>query len=246
MATNSVSVVEKAANQALELMRDAGYGIDERIELSVDESLPYMGYAMRKGNGHRLVISGSAVKSPMLPGLLLHELSHVRRNIEKHPSHDNALLDSIIAHIAVRHGVSQNAMQGIHMAINNIQDIYADDIVFRVLKRSPVVPLSVLTAFFRDWIADSPSLSKGKKNMRENASILLRNSFALSNMERHGLKDGKAQEKAGVFLKRSGLSEKDFAYFRKFMKGLDETVTAKQFEKELEAYLGRLLEIIGE
>ena len=42
MATNSVSVVEKAANQALELMRDAGYGIDERIELSVDESLPYM------------------------------------------------------------------------------------------------------------------------------------------------------------------------------------------------------------
>ena len=246
MGKNKAVVLHDAAKESLELLRKAGFPIDVDIEFKVDNALPYMGHTMRKGSGHAVVVSGNALKSPMLYGLLLHELSHVRRNIEKHPSHDNALLDSLFAHILLARSENTGIVQALHTAVNHIQDLYADDIVFRVIRRNPIITLGVLESFFTEWAIDAPSESRGRKKARENGAMLLRNSFTVSNMERHGLNASEALVKAGRFLQRSGLSDDDFAYFRRYMTNMAENPTAKRFEKDMIAYLERFLHTIGE
>jgi Zn-dependent protease with chaperone function len=85
--------VEEALRNVLNIMEQAGFRIDQKVRVIVDKNLPFMGYTSTQWQSHVIVVSGFAVESPMLEGLLTHELSHAYRNITHHPSHSDPLIE---------------------------------------------------------------------------------------------------------------------------------------------------------
>src|SRR5437762_14369346 len=84
--------VRMARQTAIEMMRKAGYDIGTKVKVVVDPQLPFMGYTMPQGGNFTIVVSGGAVGSGLLEGLLVHEMSHVYRIRTNHPSHNSQIL----------------------------------------------------------------------------------------------------------------------------------------------------------
>src|SRR5437899_11360474 len=79
--------VKVAKDNALEMMKKAGYDIGDVVQVMVDPQLPFMGYTMPRGNDkYRIVVSGGSVDSGLLEGLLVHEMSNVYRLESRHLS----------------------------------------------------------------------------------------------------------------------------------------------------------------
>ncbi|MGD0550010.1 MAG: hypothetical protein ABSA81_05635 [Candidatus Bathyarchaeia archaeon] len=105
-------------------MEQAGFRIDQDVKVIVDRELPFMGYTSRRWGSHAIVVSGFALDSPMLEGLLAHELSHVYRNITHHPSHSDPLIADLMRHFIDSHRLHRGYEQEIlHQAINHVQDL---------------------------------------------------------------------------------------------------------------------------
>ena len=248
-----VESVEEALKNALHMMEQAGFKINQEVKVVVDEKLPFMGYTSRQWQSHVIVVSGHAVKSPMLVGLLTHELSHVYRNITGHPSHSEPLIASLMRIFVDRHKLDRDYEQEIlHQAINHIQDLYADDIAVRVLATyDGMAPrLEQLGEFFLGWIKEDPARSGARRRDQWiNASILLNNSFAISNMERHEIVEGQV-EKAKLsndrFLKRIKPSAAmQFSYFNKFMVNLKEDISEAEFREHMKEYLRSFFDLVN-
>src|SRR5437879_8827913 len=71
--------VRMARQTAIEMMRKAGYDIGTKVKVVVDPKLPFMGYTMPQGGNFTIVVSGGAVGSGLLEGLVVHEMSHLYR-----------------------------------------------------------------------------------------------------------------------------------------------------------------------
>jgi hypothetical protein len=223
--------VEEALRNVLSMMKQAGFRIDQDVKVIVDKNLPFMGYTSRQWQRHVIVVSGFALDSPMLEGLLTHELSHVYRNITHHPSHSDPLIADLMRVFIDGHKLDRDYEQEIlHQAINHIQDLYADDIAFRVLaSRDGTTRLHQLGDFFLGWIKEEPSSGVRRRNQWFNASTLLNNSFAISNMERHKITERQIEEAKlsnDRFLNRiKSSAAMRFSYFNRFMVGLEEDVS---------------------
>jgi len=140
-------------------MKRSGFEINQNVEVAVDESLPFMGYTSRQWQRQLIVVSGFAVKSNMLEGLLTHELSHVYRSQTKHPSHNDQIITDLLRSFASNHDVNEHyQMEILHQVINHVQDLYADDIAIKILtaERSDSADLERLGEFFSDWVRDEP------------------------------------------------------------------------------------------
>jgi len=85
--------VRKARQTAIEMMNKAGFDIGTKVKVVVDPKLPFMGYTMPQGDSFTIVVSGGAVGSGLLEGLLVHEMSHVYRIQTNHPSHNGQILE---------------------------------------------------------------------------------------------------------------------------------------------------------
>ena len=99
-STGSMQVqrtVNDSFQRALRMMEEAGYGIGENASVVVDPTLSFMGYTFPGQGGFNIVVSGAAVDSGMLEGLLVHEMSHIYRMKSKHPSHDAEIINAAIA-----------------------------------------------------------------------------------------------------------------------------------------------------
>jgi hypothetical protein len=229
------------------MMKDAGFEISNKLEVVVDPKLPFMGYSTKKNGEGVIVISGMALKSGMVEGLLVHEMSHIYRINTNHPSHNNKLLDRVGQFIINRsHLTKTYQIKIIQQAVNHIQDLYADDIAFRVFSQSEVFPPDQAFSFFLDWINDKPVDSKSARAVWLNIGIMLDNCFALSNMIRHNVPDinNQAENKAQKFLSQTDeQTRKEFAYFRDFMTSLKENITEREFEKNLTDYLLRITKL---
>jgi hypothetical protein len=248
------SLSENSVNEALEdvlhMMAQAGLRIDQAVSVVVDEKLPFMGYTSRQGLNHTIVVSGLAVKSGMLKGLLAHELSHVYRNITGHPSHN----ERIIAHLASSFINNYRLDAGyqrqiLHQVINHVQDLYADDITMKILSTdNGLFDPKQLTEFFVEWIREEPvNTGINGRDRWVNAGIMLNNSFALSNMQRHNISDEnqRAKMRNNTFLSRiNSNAAKEFSYFNDFMVGLREQVTDSEFQREMREYLGRFFVVV--
>jgi len=246
--TSDRDIIKNAAHNALKMMKDSRLEISDKLEVVLDPELPFMGYATkRKDGGHVIVVSGMALKSGLLEGLLIHEMCHVYRTNKNHPSHHHELLNSVGHGIIHKNELTEDyQIKLVQQAVNHIQDLYADDIAFKVFKESGSFTQDQVFIFFLDWIQDKPLNSKSTKAKWLNVGIMLNNCFATSNLIRHNIPDinNQAENKVQKFLSQTNNSmKKEFSYFRNFMANLKEDITEKEFEEDLTEYLARIVRL---
>lgn len=239
--------LKDAVHNALRLMRDSGFAASGKVEVSVDADLPFMGYSTQRAGGNIIVVAGRAVGSGMIEGLLIHELCHIYRTEQNHPSHNRELLNRVGYHVLHEYELSKDyQVKTIQQAVNHIQDLYADDISFQVFKKSQVFAEEQAHAFFLDWINDTPVSGRSSRTRWLNVGTMLSNCFAFSNLTRHKIKDikGKVQKAVEQFLSQTEEDMKEaYSYFKEFMTNLKEDVTEQQFQKDLTEYLNKIVKL---
>lgn len=241
------SVLEKAARNALKMMRDSGFELSGKIEFVVDPDLPFMGYSTRRSGKDVIVVAGMAVKSGPIEGLLIHEMCHIYITNENHPSHNVKLLNQVGLHVIHQNQLTKDyQVKLVQQAVNHVQDLYADDISFKVFEKSKAFTPEQAFNFFLDWIQDSPSEEKSDEEKWQNIGTMLNNCFAISNLIRHKIPDidNQAENAVQRFLSKvNGRMRSESSYFRNFMTNLTERVTRDQFEKDLTEYLTRIVQL---
>ena len=239
--------VRKARQTALEMMRKAGYDIGTKVKVVVDPQLPFMGYTMPQGGNFTIVVSGGAVGSGLLEGLLIHEMSHIYRIQANHPSHNGQILEEAVDNLGKKAVLLDYQQKIVHDLLNDIQDLYADDISFKVLRTTPILEWDQMTRFLQDWVKDEPAKSRDAvMDSWTNASILTHNARAIAQMGRHRVEDigSRAEQTNKRFLSQvSPRIAERFEYFRNLLQNLREDMTAEEYRKLLAEYLHQFLEI---
>jgi len=239
--------VKKAFLNASRMMKESGFGLKSDVKIAIDPQLPFMGYSMPLGKGYRIVVSGGSVGSGMLEGLIVHEMSHIYRMENNHVSHDAEVIQDAIEGIGTKLLSEEYQQKIVHDLLNDIQDLYADDISMKVLKKNQILNSAQISSFLQDWVKDEPIESGDQKKDRwVNASIMVHNARAIGQMTRHGIEDtgGKAARSNKRFLSRMPPAASiEFPYFRDLMINLKENVTRDQYRKLLVDYLNRFLEV---
>ena len=237
-------LVQKAFANAKSMMTEAGYKIPDNVKISVDPQLPFMGYTMPTRSSFNVVVSGGALGSGMLEGLIMHEMGHIYRMTTKHPSHNAEIMEEAIELLGNLRDYQQKI---IHDLLNDIQDLYADDLLIKVLRKSPVISMDQMTEFLQSWVKDTPAKSKDPVVDRwVNASTMAHNARAIAQMNRHGIEDvgGRAAKANQLFL---GEVPPDIAkesdFFRNTLVNLREDMTESDYRKLLAAYLDRFARI---
>ena len=239
--------VSKARQTAIEMMRKAGYDIGTRVKVVVDPNLPFMGYTMPQGGNFTIVVSGGAVGSGLLEGLLVHEMSHVYRIQTNHPSHNGAILEEAVDNLGKKTVLRDYQQKIVHDLLNDIQDLYADDISFKVLRNTQIMKSDQMTRFLQDWVKDDPAKSRDPvMDSWTNASTMTHNARAIAQMARHRVEDidGRAEQANKRFLSEvlPRVSER-FEYFRNLLENLREDTTAEEYRKLLADYLSQFLDV---
>ncbi|TMI27359.1 hypothetical protein E6H36_03360 [Candidatus Bathyarchaeota archaeon] len=183
----TTEIVRKARENASRMLRDAGYDIGNNVDAVIDPKLPFMGYTAPQRGGFKIVVSGGSVESGLLEGLLVHEMSHVYRIRTQHPSHNGTILQEAVGNLGKMRPYQEKILFDL---LNDIQDLYADDISFQVIRKNKIMNDSQATDFLQSWVKDKPAKTDDvKKDNWTNASIMEHNARALAQMHRHGVKD---------------------------------------------------------
>lgn len=239
--------LQDTAISALKLMRDSGFEISGKVEVVVDPVLPFMGYSTQRKGSNVIVVAGRAVEAGMIEGLLIHEMCHIYRTEQRHPSHSSRLLDRVGLHLIHEYQLNEDyQVRLVQQAVNHVQDLYADDLSFRVFQRSNIFSAEQTFEFFLDWISDTPIESKSTKARWLNVQTMLNNCFAISNLTRHNMLgiNNQAESKAQEFLRKADPAmQREFPWFRSFMTNLKENPTEDQFQKDLAEYLTRAIKL---
>lgn len=239
--------LRQAVRKTLQHMSDSGFEIKGKVEVSVDSKLPFMGYSTQRREGHIIVVAGAALKSGLIEGLLIHEMCHIYRTEANHPSHDHQLLNHVGTRVIDENELNKDyQIRIIQRAVNNIQDLYADDLAFKVFKRGGAFTPEQAHSFFLEWINDTPVEERSSRDRWQNVGIMLNNCFAISNLARHRILDIDNQAEYAVQRFLSKANERmrsEFTYFRNFMTNLTEEVTGEQFEKDLTEYLTTIIRV---
>src|ERR1700758_1419698 len=217
--TEVQEIVRKARQTAMELMKKAGYDIGTKVKVVVDPQLPFMGYTMPQGGSFTIVVSGGAIGSGLLEGLLVHEMSHVYRIQTNHPSHNGEILEEAIDNVGRKVALRDYQQKIIHDLLNDIQDLYADDISFKVLRKTPIFESDQMTRFLQDWVKDEPAKTRDTvMDSWVNTSTMTHNARAIAQMERHHIEDtgARAAKANQALLDRIGPEiGRESDYFRK-------------------------------
>jgi len=191
------TTVGEAFQKTKDLMRKAGYPIEDNVRVVVNPNLGFMGYTFPKAGRFTIVVSGAAVESGLLGGLIVHEMGHVYRMQTNHPSHSGRAISYAMDLFDGRALKMDYQQKILHDAVNHVEGLYADDISFKVFQKNNLFPPEVAGQFFQGWMTPSTVVSgDARKDRWVNASLMLRNSFALSNMARHGIPDSGDQAKS--------------------------------------------------
>src|SRR5437773_6168975 len=130
-------------------------------------------------------------------------MSHVYRIRTNHPSHNSQILEEAIDNLGTKVGLRDYQQKIVHDLLNDIQDLYADDISFKVLRNSPIMASDQMTRFLQDWVKDEPAKTRDPAmDGWVNASIMAHNARARVQMARHGVEDigGRAEQANKSFL----------------------------------------------
>jgi len=231
-------------------MREAGFDVGGRIEVLVDPRLEVGGYSIRgEGDRFRIVASGMAVKSGRLEGLLLHEMSHIYRMRANHPSHDSRIIEEVTSRVGEGVITEDYQRKILHDLVNNVEDLYADDIAFPVMRKNGLLTEAQESSLFQEWVEDRPAESRDLTRVRwENAWSLANNARAIAEMERQGVPDvgGRAAALSDRLVSRMGADARGhFEYFRNLLANLKDGITGDEYRALLVEYLGRFREAAG-
>ena len=241
-------LVKQAFETTAGRMREAGFDVGDGVEVVVDPRLPIMGYTVPgEGGRFRIVVSGGAVESGMLEGLLAHEMSHIVRMRTRHPSHNPRIIEAAIRQVGDGVATTDYQRKILHDLVNNVEDLYADDIAFDVIRKVGLMTAKEATEFLQNWVEDAPSEARDRTRARwENAWRLANNARAIAQMERHGVEDtgGVAAAASDRLLSRMGPAARGpFEYLRNLLVNLKKGITEDEYRKLLVDYLGRFLEV---
>jgi hypothetical protein len=246
----NVELVKQAHENAMSSMMRSGFEVGNILEVVVNPQLPFMGYTTPQGRGFRIVVSGMAVESGMLEGLLVHEMSHVYRMQTEHASHNQHIIEEAINGLGGGAILEDYQQKIIHELVNNVQDLYADDIAMKIFRDGHLLPEEQLSNFLQGWVKDEPIKSNDpSKDRWINAAIMLNNARAIAQMKRHKIADlgGKAlasNERLLAQLPKNASSQ--FQYFTNLMVNLKENITQEEYRMLLTDYLEKFLEITEE
>jgi hypothetical protein len=239
------ALVEKSFDSAVQMMAKAGYKIPNNVKVTVDPQLPFMGYTMPTRQGFNIVVAGGAVGSGMLEGLLMHEMGHIYRMTTNHPSHNPQILEEAIERLGPN--LPDHKQKIVHDLLNDIQDLYADDLFFKALPNSPVIGPDQMTEFLQSWVKDAPVISGNPTQDRwTNTSLMTHNARAIAQMTRHHVEDadGRGAKANQAFLDHVDPNiAREFDYFRKTLLNLREDITANDYRKLLADYLSKFVGI---
>lgn len=173
--------------------------------------MPIMGATQSQRRSHILYVSLRAARSNMADALIAHEMGHMLRTEERHPSHDPAVHRRMGR--AVR--IPKEGQPALAGAFNHVQDIYADDYAVRAGLEDRIHD------FFGSWIEGT--VGRGvSTDPWENLAATVSNGFALGNMRRHGKVDAgdPLWTKARAFDRAAGWEAVDgFASFYESLPG---------------------------
>ncbi len=243
--TNTIpKELEKQKEQALSLMKDAGFPVTTEVGVLLDKELPFMGYTTEQNGKPVIVVSEQASTGGMAINLLVHELSHVYRIQSGHPSHNYSLITNIMNFVAQGRIVYSYQEEIVGTIINHLQDIYADDISFKIFAKT--AQHQDLNEFFLTWIHEPSTAKDSVQRSWENAAGFVSAAFAISNLERHKVHDqnGIVADAVSQYLGKAGKGkENSFYFFKEFMTRMPEEVTDKEYEKLLIHYLNEFFKL---
>ena len=235
---------KSAFESALSRMAAAGFNVGEKPSLSVDPNLEIMGYTNEQDGRRSIVIAGHALREAMLEPLLMHELSHIVLTRLGHPSHDDRLITAALHHYHGR--LSPWKISLLANAVNHVQNIYADDILF---KASPSLDQRVTQDFFYHWVKSSSLKGDNLSDDRWYAvDIMINNAFAIASLRRRQMLKPKAFEtkicaKNNTLLKSVKIDTKTFAQFETFFATLPTKISKPQYTKLLTKFLADVVDL---
>jgi hypothetical protein len=224
---------------ALQRMKQKGYVVTSKVELSVEPNLTIMGYARKEGDVHRIMISEWSLDSEMLGGLVLHELSHIYFTERGASSHDSAILEEVLEDLKERDGLRVKETEYLIDAFNHLQNVLVDDLVFEVMEDKE---REMTKKFFAEWVADRPS-----GDPVTDAGLLSRNAFAVASLRRRNLfeKGSEMHYRNQALLSALGpRSEQEFEWMEEFLEKARADLGAARFREALEAYFDRMLALM--
>lgn len=194
-------ILSESSQWAIEELESRGFKIRSKLSFGIDPKLQMMGYTASVNGGHRIVVSQWSLSSPMLRGLLVHELSHVILTEEGHPSHNYQLLANVLNGYSRSNDLDDETTSALRDSLNHIQDIYADDIGVGTFRK---LETNLLQEFFENWAMEKAP-DGSKLGDAECISVFASNAFALASLRRRNLAGVKSESairrKNSVFLK---------------------------------------------
>jgi hypothetical protein len=146
-------------------------------------------WAAHYDDRHVLNISRQAATSAMARELALHELAHMARNEQRHPSHTQSTDEALFLGLAGR-TVERRKLAHCYQIANHMKDIYADDITISVAPAAKLVGFleSQLAAAVADRPTPAPWPDSRRVSPAADPEITAVNAaFALALVERHDL-----------------------------------------------------------
>ncbi|WP_435064483.1 DUF5781 family protein [Halobaculum sp. EA56] len=161
------------------------------VEVSVRDSPEERTWAAHYDDRHVLNISRKAATSAMARELALHELSHMARYEEPHPSHHQSTDEALFLALSGA-SVERRKLAHCYQIANHMKDVYADDITLSVGPGGKLVTFfeSQLAAAVADRPREHPNPESRLVTRGADPDITAVNAaFALAMCERHGLVD---------------------------------------------------------
>ncbi|MHB1907339.1 MAG: DUF5781 family protein [Nitrososphaerales archaeon] len=229
---------------AIEELSSKGYKIHSNLSFGIDPNLKIMGYTIQSEKGQTIVVSAWSLSTLMLKGLLIHELCHVIRAEEKHPSHDYSLQDEIVNNYASENNLDDKTARLLMESMQQVQDIYADDIGFLVFKDT--MDKKVIIDFFENW-ASSSTDSKAPNQI---IGVLIANAFSIASLKRRGYgidAETSIRRKNSLFLKHSfevtnvEQALKIFSRLVDFLTNLPRSTSSESFKTDMKRYFDLLI-----
>jgi hypothetical protein len=139
-----------SARTLFETEHDLAQPVRVQVRADPDERT----WAAHYQDEHVLNISQQAACSAMARELALHELAHMRRHEQAHPSHTQEIEEALFLALAGR-SVERRVLTHCYQIANHAKDIYADDITLSVGPAEKLV--AYLESGVAAAVADRPS-----------------------------------------------------------------------------------------